>query len=154
MAAHDARLCFVRTSAGFAPAEKRAQDWLEKIKIGQELLLDPPKRTRSGPFHRLYWALVAKVWENLDERRAELYPTIDDLHEALKIAAGLRTRLEMPDGTIAYRAGSIAFDKMGADEFRAFYDRVCDLVSKHFLPNVSSETLKAEVETMIGLRAA
>jgi hypothetical protein len=39
-------------------------------------------------------------------------------------------------------------------EFSQFYDRVCDLVAKHFLPGVSVEALKAEVEEMIGARAA
>lgn len=106
------------------------------------------KRARNPRFHRLYWALVGKVFENTDR-----YASADDLHAAIKIAAGLRTPIQLPDGTMGYIPGSIAFHKMSQSEFDAFYNRVCDLVAKHFLPGVTSEALKAEVAEMIGAAA-
>jgi hypothetical protein len=43
---------------------------------------------------------------------------------------------------------------MDQSAFDIFYDRVCDLIAAHFLPGVTSDQLKAEVETMIGIRKA
>ena len=132
------------------PADEAGEDALAKIKQG-DIVICEIKKPRNPDHLRLYWALVGLVWQNLDHER---YPTAEDLHEAIKISAGLRTRIELPDGTIGFRAGSIAFHKMDQAAFSAFYDRVCDLIARHFLPGVTSAELKAEVETMIGARAA
>ena len=40
---------------------------------------------------------------------------------------------------------------MDQTEFSKFYDRVCDILAKHFLPGVTSAELKAEVSLMIGV---
>jgi hypothetical protein len=114
------------------------------------LVLVEVKRKRNARFHRLYWALIHKIFENLDEERQLLYPSQDDLHDAIKICVGLRHRIVLPDGTQAFRAGSVAFHKMSEDEFRAFYDRVCDAVAKYFLPGVAPGQLQREVAQMIG----
>jgi hypothetical protein len=43
---------------------------------------------------------------------------------------------------------------MDQTEFSDYYDRVCDVVAEQFLPGVKVAALKAEVESMIGIRAA
>lgn len=147
-----------KVNGGLVPVDEAGEKVFARIKEStptgavndNALVLVEVKRRRNARFHRLYWALVGKIFENLDEERALLYPSADDLHDAIKICVGLRHRLVMPDGTLAYRAGSIAFHKMSEDEFRAFYDRVCDAVAAHFLPGVTSEELKREVGQMIG----
>jgi hypothetical protein len=128
------------------PVDQAGEDALRKIGMRQLVTVEV-KRPRNIRFHRLYWALVTIVWEQLDETR---YPTPDDLHAAIKISAGLRTRIVLPDGTVGFIPGSIAFHKMNEDEFAAFYDRVCDLVAKYFLPGVTNAELRNEVATMIG----
>ena len=118
-------------------------------KLGQgEVVMIEMKRPRNVKHHRMFWALMSLVWENMDSPR---YPTVDDLVSAIKIAAGHRTRIELPNGEIGFIPGSIAFHKMDQAAFSDFYDRVCDLIAKHFLPGVSSADLKREVEIMIGL---
>lgn len=128
------------------PVDVGGEDALRKIGQG-ELVTIEIKRPRNARFHRKYWALVTLVWENSDTDR---YPSAEDLHSAIKIAAGLRTRIELPDGTVGFIPGSIAFHKMTQDDFSAFFDRVCDLVCKHFLPGVSNEELRAEIEALVG----
>lgn len=147
----DNRLMFVKTLGGLRPAEPRAEEWLMRVKLGACVAIEQPKLPRNPDHHRLYWALVALVWQNKDH---DQYPTQEDLHAAIKIAAGLRTRIELPDGTVAFRPGSIAWSAMDQTEFSAFYDRVCDLVARYFLPGVTSRDLKAEVELMIGVTPA
>ena len=132
------------------PVDEAGEAALRKIGQGEMMMLEI-KRPRNIKHHRLYWALVTLVWQNMDGER---YPTAEDLHAALKIAAGLRTRIVLPDGTVGFIPGSIAFHKMDQDAFNEFYERICDLVARHFLPGVTIKELKAEVETMIGAREA
>ena len=144
----DNRILFVKILGGLRPAEPRADEWLMRIKIGKIVAVEQPKLQRNPDHHRLYWALVDLVWNNIDHDR---YPSRDDLHAALKISAGLRTRLVLPNGEIGFIPGSIAFNKMGQVEFSEFFDRMCDQIAKYFLPGVTSVELKREVEQMIGV---
>lgn len=116
-----------------------------------EVVMVEVKRPRRLKHHRLFFALLSIVWENCDQER---YPTVEDLRAAITIAAGHRTRIELPGNVVGFIPRSIAFHKMDQAEFSAFYDRVCDLIAKHFLPGVTSDQLRAEVEEMIGARVA
>ena len=131
------------------PADTLADEAFAKIPSGQVVFVEI-KRPRNVQHHRLFWALMTKVHENIDGDR---YPTVEDLAAAVKISVGLRTRIELPDGTVGFIPKSISFHKMGQDEFSAFYDKVCDLIAAHFLPGVEIEALRAEVEQMIGVAA-
>jgi hypothetical protein len=117
-------------------------------KIGQgEIVQLEIKRPRNIKHHRMYWALVTLVHENLDGER---YKTPDDFHAALKVAAGIGTRIVLPNNEIVMIPGSIAFHKMDQTAFDAFYDKVCDLIATHFLPGVTSKELKNEVAILVG----
>jgi hypothetical protein len=143
------RAIFYKQLGSLRPADDAAREALSKIGNGECVSVEL-KRPRNIKHHRMYWALLGIVFDNMDGNR---YPTVDDLHAAIKIAAGLRTRIELPDGAVGFIPGSIAFHRMDQTAFDAFYDRVCDLIAKYFLPGVNSTDLKAEVESMIG-RAA
>lgn len=127
-------------------------DAMTKLSVGKVVTVEV-KQPRNVQHHRLYWALIGKVWENLDEERALRYPDPEALHTAVKICVGLRREIVLPDGRMGFEAGSIRFEKMDQLQFREFYDKVCDLIAKHFLPGVTSEQLKAEVSEMIGIAA-
>lgn len=130
--------------------DEAGEDALRKLGQG-ELVQVEIKKPRNIRHHRMFWALMTIIWEN---KEREQYPTVEDVAASVKIAAGLRTRIYMPDGRLAFIPGSIAFHKMDQTEFSAFYELVCDVVAKWFLPGVTSEELKGEVETMIGVRRA
>lgn len=131
------------------PADEAGSDALSKLANGQLVTVEI-KQSRNIKHHRMFWALMTIVHDNMDHGR---YPTVEDLTAAVKISAGLRTRIELPNGEIGFIPGSIAFNKMDQTAFSAFYSRVCDLIVKHFLPGVSSDALREEVEIMTGLRA-
>jgi hypothetical protein len=144
-----ARFLAVKNFGSLRPVDASGEDVLRKIKQGAVVSIEV-KRPRNIRFHRLYFGLVTLVHENMDSER---YPTPDDLHAAFKIAAGIRTRIELPNGEVGFIPGSIAFHSMTEDEFSAFYDRICDLVALHFLPGVDKDDLRLEVANMIGLPA-
>lgn len=131
------------------PADEAGEDALRKIGNGEVVSIEL-KRPRNIKHHRMFWALMTIVHNNMDEAR---YPTVEDLVAAVKIAAGLRTRIVLPSGDVGFIPGSIAFHKMDQAAFSDFYDRVCDLIAKYFLPGVTSEQLREEVEIMTGLRS-
>jgi hypothetical protein len=131
------------------PADDAGCEALRKLSNG-DLVTVEIKKSRNIRHHRLFWALMTVVHDNMDHER---YPSVEDLAAAIKIAAGLRTRIELPSGEIGFIPGSIAFHKMDQIAFSAFYDRVCNLIAKHFLPGVDSDALKEEVEIMCGMRA-
>lgn len=139
----------VKHLGSLRPADVAGEDVLRKLGQGQFVEIEL-RRPRNVRFHRKYWALVTLVWNQMDEER---YPTAEDLHAAIKIAAGLRTRIELPDGTVGFIPGSIAFHKMTEDDFTAFFDRVCNLIAEYFLPGVTDAELRAEVESLIGVSA-
>jgi len=121
-------------------------DALAKIKDGSLVLVEV-RRKRNLKHNRLYFALIKLVHENMESQR---YPTPETLHEAIKVACGLRTEFILPNGTVGFIPGSINFGSMKQDEFDKFYNRVCDIVCAHFLPGITSETLKQEVLQMVG----
>jgi len=131
------------------PADEAGCEALRKIANGKLVIVEV-KQSRNLQHHKLFWALMTTVWENSDHSR---YPTVEDFAGAVKICLGLRTRIELPNGTIGFIPGSIAFHKMDQGEFDKFYERVCDLIAEHFLPGVTSDELRNEVNLMIGAAA-
>jgi len=144
-----ARFLVAKQLGTLRPVDDAGTDALRKIGNG-ELVMIEMKRPRNVKHHRMFWALMTLVHENMDGDR---YPTVEDLVAAIKIAAGLRTRIELPNGDVGFIPGSIAFSKMDQTAFDAFYDRTCDLIAKHFLPGVTSAELKREVSLMVGVAA-
>lgn len=128
------------------PVDSAGEEELQHLKGGPVMV--EIKQPRNANHHRLYWALISIVFRN-----QERYPTTYALHSALKIAAGIRTEIELPNGIKGYIAGSISFHEMDQAEFSKFYDRVCDLMAKYFLDGVTSDELKREVSAMIGVAA-
>jgi hypothetical protein len=139
----------IKTLGSLRPADDAGQAALAKVGNGEVVTVEV-KKSRNIKHHRMFWALMSIVHDNMDHER---YPTVEDLTAAVKIAAGLRTRIELPNGDIGFIPGSIAFHKMDQTAFGQFYDRVCDLIVKHFLPGVTSDALREEVEIMTGIRA-
>lgn len=134
--------------SGLSAVDTAGEEALRKLKFGDVVSVEV-KKPRNGKHHRLYWALISKVWEN-----QERYETPELLHTAIKLAAGHYDVLQMPSGAEYRIPKSTSFEDMDQVEFSAYYDRVCDLIARHFLPGVSIDALKAEVESMIGARAA
>jgi len=133
---------------GLRPADEAGEEALRKISLG-ELVQVEIKRPRNLKMHKLFWALMSLVWQNVDSER---YPTVEDLVAAVEIYAGIRTRIELPNGTQGFIPGSIAFHKMDQVEFAAFFERVIDLVCTHFIPGLPPGDLRDELEQMVGLK--
>jgi len=146
-----AKVILMKRGASLVPTDEESADALAKIKDGKQVSVEI-KRSRNPQMHRLYFALVRLVFDNLPDDMAERYPTKDQLHSAMKVSAGIYTPFKLADGREGFIPGSISFEKMDQAAFEAFWSKVCDAVAKYFLPGVTSKELRDEVERMIGMR--
>lgn len=110
-------------------------------------------RPRNLKFHRLFWGLMSMVHENLPDEKRERYPTTELLVAWIKVATGHCDAFEVEGRGTVYIPKSISFAKMDAAEFSAFFNRCCDLVAKHFIPNITADQWRKEVASMIGMAA-
>lgn len=143
------RFLAVKQLGVLRPVDDQGEEALRHLKHGAIVEVEV-KSKRRIKHHRLYWALISKVWDNVDH---DDYPTPDNLSDTVKLCVGVREQLILPDGSFSFKPGSIAFHKMDQGDFNEFYDRVCDLLARRFLPGVTNEQLKHEVELMIGVAA-
>tara|TARA_R110000737_G_scaffold349233_1_gene384948 strand:- start:181 stop:600 length:420 start_codon:yes stop_codon:yes gene_type:complete len=104
------------------------------------------KQPRNIQHHRLYFALLGKVFTNQDH-----YKTLEELGAALKVACGICQTFTLKNGQKVYIPGSISFAKMQQPEFNEFYSNAIDVVCKHFLPGVESADLRNEIQEIVGV---
>lgn len=94
---------------------------------------------------RLYWAALKLVHDNMEDP-----PTLDKLHDAVKVRMGYFTTMKFKDGTEATIPDSIAFDRMEQPEFKVFFDKFKALVHEVIVPGLGGETLEREANEMLG----
>lgn len=143
-------LCEVRLGA-LRPVDDAGQEALRRYGQGALVMVEA-KKPRHGARHRLYWALMSAVHQNLPEQIAGRYPTVETLVSAFKMLAGVREQRELPDGTVYFIPGSISFAKMDEAEFARFLDQSIGIITSYFLPGVQDADLRREIEEMCGLR--
>lgn len=129
---------------------RRVGDHLAPIDAGGEAVLAAVpddavvkvelKRPRNLGHHRKYWALLNAVYPH-----QELYPTLDSFAAAMKVATGLAEPVRLPNGTLIFCTGSIAFGRMDQAAFEQFYRRAVNVVLTRILPGVDAAHLEAQV---------
>lgn len=105
-----------RTARGLEPPTAGDAEMLDRYGLGQDVEVTIKAR-RSLPQLRLYWAMLSRVIE-----ATGAYPSADHLHSALKQTLGYTTPIKTLDGELLYWPDSVAFAKMDAMEFKAFFD--------------------------------
>ncbi len=111
------------------------------------------RRIRNVQHHRLFWALMSLVWEQIDDK--ERFPTVEDLVTEVKIITGHYTRRDMVVEGKRYPVltpKSISFAAMDQTTFSAFFERCVDWVVTNILPGVSRDDLREELELMTGIK--
>lgn len=130
-----------------APADETAYDLLKRVAHG-ELVMVELKRPRNLGHHKKLFALLRAVYPSAG------YPNEYALLNALKVYLGHYTVSQTKKGRPIATTKSISFAAMDQTEFAAFYDGCVEAIVEHFLPGVTSEQLRGQVEDMCGERAA
>jgi hypothetical protein len=99
---------------------------IEAIKEGEPIEITI-KRRRSLPQLQAYWSMLARVVEATDA-----FPSAERLHEALKMDLGITTPIKTLTGDIFLIPDSVAFNKMTAPEFRAYFQAAEKRIAETF----------------------
>lgn len=109
-------LFLTRTLRGFEPADAPAAEYHKALKIGQ-VVRATVRIPRSGPHHRLIFALLQLTHQNLPEKYADLWRSFDQFRKAIALEAGHVEIIKRRDGEIVQVPGSLSFDALDEREF-------------------------------------
>lgn len=126
------------------PADQEATEALKKFPAGEYLTAEV-RRPRNGKFHRLFFALLQVVHQNMPEKLEAQYPTIDRLLWEVKLQTGYFDQVVSLGGTSYFIPHSISFAKMDEDTFGQFFQKAIDICRKYFLPGVSEHVLRDHI---------
>lgn len=128
---------------GLEPDNDLARQILSKLKPGEPVRVDI-KRPRSLPWHRRYWALVSLIAENSSY-------TPDEVHQLLKLRCGCTKVIHERSGNTVTLPDSIAFDRMDAEAWTSFWNRVVDYGATHLIGGITKEALQNEIAELLGI---
>lgn len=134
---------FRKDLAGLRPVNSIAEDKLKKLKLGDVVAVDV-RKPRCLSHHRLYWALCQLVAENMDG-----HYDAEVVSDVIKIRAGHVLPVKTAKGEV-FLPKSISFAAMDQLQFNEFFDRALRVVVSDILPGLDSDTLRAEVESILG----
>jgi len=116
--------CFVRRGRTLVPRDSAADDLLDTIGDGKEVILIV-RKARSPGHHRWFFKLLRTVVQNSDDFNDE-----EELLDAVKHATGHVERRMMLDGSAYIAPRSINFAGMDELKFRRFVDRALFVLSR------------------------
>lgn len=139
-----------RTPFGCKPSDAESEAVLKRIPIGTTFEADViTRKSRSTAWNRRYWLLMSMLASNLDH--VEVEPGVvlritdsESAHVAMKYATGLYDQYVLEAGMVRI-IKSIAFERMDADEWAAYWPRVLDAVHEKFLPGVEIPEMQNEL---------
>lgn len=139
-----------RTLRGLEPLDESAEA-LKKVKLN-EVLRVTTQKVRNPKRHRLFWAFVGLVHHNLPDDLAEKYPTPECLVDTLKLLTGHSERYWHPKLGWCEKPASIAFHAMDDIAFGIFMDRCFEIVAKCLIPGIRRDDVRAELESITGIK--
>ena len=134
----------IKSSGALHPADEAAAELLRGVASGTTLKVKWT-RPRSYEQHRLFFALLNKVYENQDA-----YESREHLRAALLTAVGHCDMVYMPHtGAAVAIPKSIAFHALDQDGFNSIFNACIEKIVQYWLPGVTEEELRAEVLEMV-----
>jgi hypothetical protein len=102
-------------------------------------------QARNIKHHRLWFALLQTVFG-----AQSLFPTLDEMHDAIKISIGHCEERKTIDGATYWHPKSISFYALDQQEFSQFFDRAVAIIIEKILPNASREDLEDRIYEILG----
>lgn len=133
-----AKLWLKCTLAGFVPADNEALEIKRKYKIG-ELYSATIVKPRSGPAHRLCFALLSLTFANQD-----VYTDARKFRRALAWEVGHVDEVMLSSGEVVKFPRSLSYDDVDQVEFQVLFPKLMT-VCAHLLHDMNLQELEAEV---------
>jgi hypothetical protein len=115
------QLLLLRTPSGLLPHDEDGVKAVQKIAVGDTILVDYKPR-RNIKFHRKLFALLNAVLPNQQQHK-----TVDNLLNEVKLRAGHFDIHVTSRGEQVYVPKSIAFHSMDEVAFEMFYSKALDV---------------------------
>jgi hypothetical protein len=115
---------FIRRGNCLVPADFVAEEWLQSVPDGKEVLIDW-RKPRHPENHRHLFSILHLAVEHLEEHADE-----ESLLDALKIAVGHVRPVMKADGEMIFLPKSINYASMGEQDFRRFKNRALWVLSR------------------------
>lgn len=128
-------LFMVREGMTLKPKSRFDASLLAKFREGVPISADLQERRNEGR-NRLYWSVLQAVCDATGK-----WPNSEALHWALKIKLGYIEEISSIDGEIMIRPRSIAFGRMGEQEFREYFDNAMQVIQTEVCPGLSIDDL-------------
>jgi len=126
----------------FIASTQRDRELLAKAKVVEgQVLIQKMRLMRSGPHHRLVFAMLRFVFDNQDRYRSE-----DDLREALTLKTSFVRSFQTLGGRWEKRARSWSYDEMEEHEFKQLHSELVDVILGDVFPGESRGWLKAGLD--------
>ena len=127
------------TLSGLIPLYDSDFEEKKKLKLNETYSVEIT-RPRNVLFHRKYFALLNLAFENQD-----LFITFENLRKEVIKYAGYYEEYKTLKGEIEFRAKSIKFSKMNADEFEKLYSASMTVILKYILKESTKEEIEQEI---------
>lgn len=127
------------------PMDALSLEALQKIPEGATARVEASV-PRNKQYHRFYWAMLGTIKRNLPEG---VTLDLDALHQVVKLGAGCKHIVKLPNGAFYELPGSIAFDRMDETAFRQFMDNAIKFVVSDLVPGMDSEVLENELYNLL-----
>jgi hypothetical protein len=137
----DAR-CFVKRRGALWPADFAAEEFMERVGEGKEIMVTP-RKARNPKHHRLLFAMLRKIVDNSDQWASE-----SELLDNLKLATGLaEIRVNLLTGKPYAVPASISFAAMDQVKFAAWFDQAVSILAMRVL-KIAPSALRDEILAM------
>lgn len=105
-----------------------------------------PRNVRQ---HRLLFALLGLVMDNLPLDQRGRFPSKDKLLDAIKIGTGHTETVIGLDGRAHLKPRSIAFDTMDQSEFGEFFRAAVEVIREYVINDLDLAALDDEIEDIL-----
>lgn len=130
-------MLFRRYMEHLMPMDEEANAYVRSLAPGSDVVLKSVyKRPRSVRQHRLFFAMLNKVFENQAH-----YPTLDALRHELLIKLGRIDSYHSKDGSLRIIPQSISFGNMSQEEFQKLMDDARDFLLQEVVPHWEPDAL-------------
>lgn len=135
-------ITLVRTLAGLKVAFDSDNEKYKKLPLNEPIQFTYTRK-RNIHFHRLFFCLLNMVFDN-----QEIYNNLEHLRKDLTIEAGYYDLRYGLHGEEIKEAKSISFTSMSEEEFSELYNRVIDVIVRHF--HFGKDEILEEIDKYFG----
>lgn len=144
----------VKALGGLIPSDADAQEWLEKVKMGQVMRAEI-RLMRNGGFHRKFMAMLNTAyanheWPEIETKWGKARCSFDMFRKYVTVKSGHYEVDLTPHGEPRVIPKSISWAKMDQPEFEKLYSDVLDVILQEFLTNWKSGDMDNAVNQMLG----